>query len=132
MRYATETHCHDTPLANSDSRQKTDDLARALIEQIADKWTILVIDALGTRGTMRFSELRDGIPGISPKMLTKTLRQLESAGLLSRHVHPVIPPHVDYILTPLGGSLLEKICGIWDWVETHMEELEQARQRFAS
>ncbi|WP_321909938.1 MULTISPECIES: helix-turn-helix domain-containing protein [unclassified Paraburkholderia] len=132
MRYATETHGHDTPLATSDPRRKADDLARALIGQIADKWTILVIDALGTRGKMRFSELRDGIPGVSPKMLTKTLRQLESAGLLSRYVHPVIPPHVDYTLTPLGGSLLEEICGIWDWVETHMEELEQARQRFAS
>jgi DNA-binding HxlR family transcriptional regulator len=132
LRDATETHCHYTPLANSDPRQKADDLARALIEQIADKWTILVIDALGTRGTMRFSELRDGIPGISPKMLTKTLRQLESTGLLSRYVHPVIPPHVDYTLTPLGRSLLEKICGIWDWVETHMEELEHARQRSAS
>ena len=132
MRYATETHCHDTHLADSNPRQKADALARALIEQIADKWTILVIDALGTRGKMRFSELRDGISGISPKMLTKTLRQLESAGLLTRYVHPVIPPHVDYTLTPLGRSLLEKICGMWDWVETHMEELEQARQRFAS
>ncbi|WP_233889853.1 winged helix-turn-helix transcriptional regulator [Paraburkholderia flagellata] len=132
MRYATETHCHDTYLADSNPRQKADALARALIEQIADKWTILVIDALGTRGKMRFSELRDGISGISPKMLTKTLRQLERTGLLTRYVHPVIPPHVDYTLTPLGRSLLEKICGMWDWVETHMEELEQARQRFAS
>ena len=73
--------------------------------------------AHGTRGEMRLSRLREEIGGVSQKMLTKTLRQLERYGLASRYVHPVIAPRVDYQLTPLGRSLLDKICGIWDWVE---------------
>jgi DNA-binding HxlR family transcriptional regulator len=79
---------------------------------------------------MRFSRLRDEVGSVSQKMLTKTLRQLERDGLVSRYVHPVIPPRVDYQLTPLGRSLLDKVCGIWDWVETHMNEMELARRQF--
>jgi DNA-binding HxlR family transcriptional regulator len=79
---------------------------------------------------MRFSRLREHIGGVSQKMLTKTLRRLERDGLVSRHVHPVIPPRVDYRLTPLGNSLLDKICGIWDWAERHMTEMEAARVQF--
>jgi DNA-binding HxlR family transcriptional regulator len=125
-----ETNCYDGPYVDDNAQKKTDDLARNIIEQIADKWTILVIDALGTRGEMRFSRLREEIGGVSQKMLTKTLRQLEREGLVSRYVHPVIPPRVDYQLTPLGRSLLDKICGIWDWVEIHMAEMERARRQF--
>jgi DNA-binding HxlR family transcriptional regulator len=125
-----ETNCYDGPHADDTPQKKTDDLARNIIEQIADKWTILVIDALGTHGEMRFSRLRDEVGGVSQKMLTKTLRQLERDGLVSRYVHPVIPPRVDYQLTPLGRSLLDKVCGIWDWVETHMNEMELARTQF--
>jgi DNA-binding HxlR family transcriptional regulator len=125
-----ETNCCDGPHVDDNPQKKTDDQARNIIEQIADKWTILVIDALGTRGEMRFSRLREEIGGVSQKMLTKTLRQLERDGLVSRYVHPVIPPRVDYQLTPLGRSLLDKICGIWDWVELHMSEMERARKQF--
>jgi DNA-binding HxlR family transcriptional regulator len=125
-----ETNCYDGLHADDTPQKKTDDLARNIIEQIADKWTILVIDALGTRGEMRFSRLRDEVGGVSQKMLTKTLRQLERDGLVSRYVHPVIPPRVDYQLTPLGRSLLDKVCGIWDWVETHINEMELARRQF--
>jgi DNA-binding HxlR family transcriptional regulator len=125
-----ETNCYDGLEAEVDPQKKTDDLAREIIEKIADKWTILVIDTLGTHGEMRFSRLREEIGSVSQKMLTKTLRQLERDGLVTRYVHPVIPPRVDYQLTPLGGSLLEKICGIWDWVETHMGEMETARRQF--
>jgi DNA-binding HxlR family transcriptional regulator len=125
-----ETNCYDGLHADDTPQKKTDDLARNIIEQIADKWTILVIDALGTHGEMRFSRLRDEVGSVSQKMLTKTLRQLERDGLVSRYVHPVIPPRVDYQLTPLGRSLLDKVCGIWDWVETHMNEMELARRQF--
>src|SRR3984885_6477718 len=111
-----ETNCYDGLHADDTPQKKTDDLARNIIEQIADRWTILVIDALGTHGEMRFSRLRDEGGGGSQKRLTKTLRQLERDGLVSRYVHPVIPPRVDYQLTPLGRSLLDKVCGIWDWV----------------
>jgi DNA-binding HxlR family transcriptional regulator len=125
-----ETNCYDAPFVDESAQNKADDLAREIIGQIADKWTILVIDALGTHGEMRFSRLREHIDGVSQKMLTKTLRQLERDGLVSRYVHPVIPPRVDYRLTPLGRSLLDKICGIWDWVEAHMAEMEVARRQF--
>ncbi|SMG48818.1 winged helix-turn-helix transcriptional regulator [Paraburkholderia susongensis] len=125
-----DTIYDDTHCADDNAQKKTDDLARDIIEQIADKWSILVIDALGTLGEMRFSRLREQIDGVSQKMLTKTLRQLERDGLVSRHVHPVIPPRVDYRLTPLGKSLLEKICGIWEWAETHTTEMEAARLQF--
>jgi DNA-binding HxlR family transcriptional regulator len=124
-----ETNCYHG-LEADNPQKKTDDLAREIIEKIADKWTILVIDTLGTHGEMRFSRLREEIGGVSQKMLTKTLRQLERDGLVSRYVHPVIPPRVDYQLTPLGGSLLEKVCGIWGWVESHMREMEAARRQF--
>jgi DNA-binding HxlR family transcriptional regulator len=125
-----ETNFDDTLCAHDNAQKKTDDLARDIIEQIADKWSILVIDALGTHGEMRFSRLREHIGGVSQKMLTKTLRQLQRDGLVSRHVHPVIPPRVDYRLTSLGSSLLDKICGIWDWAESHMTEMETARLQF--
>jgi DNA-binding HxlR family transcriptional regulator len=125
-----ETTYDDALCANDDAQKKTDDLARDIIEQIADKWSILVIDALGRRGAMRFSRLREQIGGVSQKMLTKTLRQLERDGLVSRHVYPVIPPRVDYRVTLLGKSLLEKICGIWEFAETHMTEMEAARLQF--
>ncbi len=97
-----EINDFDGHVAHDDVQTKTDELARNIIEQIADKWTILVIDALGTHGVMRFSRLRDHIGNVSQKMLTKTLRQLERDGLVSRHVHPVIPPRVDYRLRHLG------------------------------
>jgi DNA-binding HxlR family transcriptional regulator len=125
-----ETNDFDGPVARDSAQTNTDELARNIIEQIADKWTILVIDALGTHGVMRFSRLREHIGDVSQKMLTKTLRQLERDGLVSRHVHPVIPPRVDYHLTPLGRSLLDKVCGIWDWVEAHTVEMVAARQQF--
>ncbi|MGQ3214513.1 winged helix-turn-helix transcriptional regulator [Shinella sp.] len=71
-----------------------------MIDRIGDKWTLLIITALGESEQMRFTELRDGVEGISQKMLTKTLRQLERDGLLSRKVYPVVPPKVEYRLTP--------------------------------
>jgi hypothetical protein len=63
-------------------------------------------------------------------MLTKTLRQLERDGLVVRTVRPVIPPHVDYRLTPLGLTLAESVCGVWLWVEAHMADVQRARQAF--
>src|ERR1700682_6484725 len=102
-----ETNCHDGPYVDDNPQKKTDDLARNIIEQIADKWTIYVIDALGTHGELRFSRLREHVHGVSQKMLTKTLRQLERDGLVTRHAHAVIPPRVDYRLTSLGHSLLD-------------------------
>jgi len=105
-------------------------LVHAMLDRIADKWTLLVIDVLGDRDEMRFSELRQRMGGISQKMLTKTLRQLERDGLVTRRVHPVIPPRVDYKLTRLGESLGEAVCGIWVWAEKHGKDVERARRAY--
>jgi DNA-binding HxlR family transcriptional regulator len=105
-------------------------MVREVLERIADKWTLIVIDALADEDAVRFTELRRRIGGISQKMLTKTLRQMERDGLLTRQVYPVVPPHVEYRLTSLGNSLGDAVCGVWEWVEKHMRDLRKARERF--
>jgi DNA-binding HxlR family transcriptional regulator len=105
-------------------------VAREIIDQIADRWTLLVIAKLGKHQKMRFTQLRDEIEGISQKMLTQTLRQLERDGIVTRHVYPVVPPRVDYELTPLGLSLLENINVICSWVTANLGEIEGSRMRF--
>lgn len=104
-------------------------LAEEMLGRIADKWTLMVIDAL-TEGELRFTRLREKVHGVSQKMLTKTLRQMERDGLVKRTVHAVVPPRVDYRLTPLGESLGEAACGIWLWAEKYVGEVEAARQAF--
>ncbi|HLW02576.1 MAG TPA: helix-turn-helix domain-containing protein [Ktedonobacterales bacterium] len=100
--------------------------SRQVLRLIADQWTALVIHAL-EGGTRRFSELLAQIDGISRKMLTQTLRDLERNGLVQRVVYPVVPPWVEYSLTPLGKSLLEPIKALSTWAEAHMDEVAQAR-----
>jgi DNA-binding HxlR family transcriptional regulator len=112
------------------SAKEKEALVREMLERVADKWTLLVIEELGSGGKLRFTQLRDRIGGVSQKMLTKTLRQLERDGLVTRHVHPVVPPRVDYELTPLGEALGEAVCGIWIWVEKHVRDVERARRAY--
>jgi DNA-binding HxlR family transcriptional regulator len=102
---------------------------RDLLDRIGDKWSLLVVELLG-EGTRRFTELKRDIDGISQRMLTRTLRQLERDGLVTRTVHPVVPPRVDYALTPLGTSLLEAIAPLVAWTRTHRSEIVAARARF--
>lgn len=106
-------------------------LVNDIIGQVADRWTMLILEALEAGGTLRYTQLRKAVPGISQKMLTQTVRQMERDGLLHRTVHPVIPPHVDYTLTPLGQSLSAAFCGVWIWAETHHGEIMRARAAFA-
>jgi DNA-binding HxlR family transcriptional regulator len=105
-------------------------LVHEILGRVADKWTLLVIDALEGQAETRFGQLAARVPGISQKMLTKTLRQLERDGLVARRVHAEVPPRVDYRLTPLGASLGEAVCGVWLWVEAHHAEVEQSRRAF--
>ena len=107
-------------------------LVRQVIAQVADKWTMLVLEALEEHGTLRFTEVGRIVGGISQKMLTKTLRDMERMGLVSRTVHPVVPPHVDYALTALGSSLGAAFCGVWLWAAENRERIETARQAFES
>jgi DNA-binding HxlR family transcriptional regulator len=109
---------------------KLDALAREIIERVADKWTMLVLEALEEHGVVRFTRLGELVGEISQKMLTKTVRQMERDGLVTRTVHPVIPPRVEYELTELGRSLGEAFCGVWIWAERHGEEIERARVAF--
>jgi DNA-binding HxlR family transcriptional regulator len=102
--------------------------SREALDRIADKWTALIIHVLAA-GTRRHSELRREIGGISQKMLTQTLRSLEHDGLVTRKVHPVVPPMVEYSLTSLGKSLIEPLEAICRWAEKHLPELQAARAR---
>jgi DNA-binding HxlR family transcriptional regulator len=98
-----------------------------VLDVIANKWTVLVIYAL-SRGTSRHSQLRESIRGVSQKMLTQTLRRLETDGLVRREIYPVVPPKVEYSLTPLGETLIEPLTAICHWAEAHLAEMEAARQ----
>jgi DNA-binding HxlR family transcriptional regulator len=105
-------------------------LVRDIIGRVADKWTMLVLEALEEHGRLRFTRLGEIIGGVSQKMLTKTLRQMEADGLVSRTVFPVIPPRVEYQLTSLGHTLGEAFCGVWIWAEQNREAIEEARRKF--
>ncbi|CAM3316586.1 winged helix-turn-helix transcriptional regulator [Stackebrandtia soli] len=96
-----------------------------VVRRIGDKWTMLVIVLLGRRAH-RFNELHRGIEGISQRMLTRTLRALESDGLVDRQVFPTVPPSVEYRLSPLGRSLLTPLSALADWVVEHGDELGRA------
>jgi len=103
---------------------------RQVLDRIANKWTMLVIMALQGQ-TLRFSELRGRIEGISQKMLTQTLRGMESDGLLLRTVYPTVPTTVEYSLTDLGESLTRTVEVLREWAYGHMGEIEEARREFA-
>jgi DNA-binding HxlR family transcriptional regulator len=107
-----------------------DKLVREIIGRVADKWTMLILEVLDEHGTMRFTSLGKLVSGISQKMLTKTVRQMESDGLVKRTVYPVIPPRVEYELTGLGRSLGAAFCGVWVWAEAHRDEITRARRAF--
>ena len=122
-------YCANTGDAYSDAHQwdtREDCEVRQILDRIADKWSLLVI-ALLDRRTLRFSELRRTIDGISQRMLTVTLRQLERDGLVRRTVYPVVPPRVDYELTPLGVTLHDTIQALVTWTEEHQSEIATAR-----
>ncbi|MFC8200339.1 winged helix-turn-helix transcriptional regulator [Streptomyces sp. NPDC060006] len=102
---------------------------RQILDRVADKWSLLVIALLESR-RLRFTELRREIDGVSQRMLTVTLRQLERDGLVKRTVHPVVPPRVEYELTPLGGTLHATIQSLVTWTETHQGEIAAARAAY--
>jgi DNA-binding HxlR family transcriptional regulator len=104
---------------------------RELLDRLADKWSLLVVELLG-QGTRRFSELRREIDGISQRMLTLTLRALERDGLVRRTVYPVVPPRVDYELTPLGTTLLDAVQGLVTWTREHRGDIAGARAAYDS
>ena len=103
--------------------------SRQLLDRLADKWATLILCALAD-GEQRYSELSRSIAGVSQKMLTQTLRNLERDGMLIRSITPAVPVRVSYRLTPLGRSLLPIVQSIKDWAEQHMSVVQDARNRY--
>lgn len=102
---------------------------REILSLVGDKWSVLVIVNLGA-GALRFNSLKRSLDGISQRVLTLTLRNLEREGLVSRTVFPSTPPSVEYKLTALGHTLLEPVTALALWAQTHRAEIEQARAAF--
>lgn len=100
-----------------------------MLDRIGDKWSVDVISVLGV-ADRRFTELHRIIDGISQRMLTVTLRALERDGIVSRTVHPVVPPRVDYALTPMGRTLLETVRGLRRWAHEHAAQIDSSRERY--
>ena len=105
-------------------------LVNDVIGRVADKWTMLILEVLAEHGEQRFTRLGQLVGGVSQKMLTQTLRQMERDGLVIRTVHPVIPPKVEYRLTDLGLTLAEAFCGVWTWAKKNIDRIETARATF--
>jgi DNA-binding HxlR family transcriptional regulator len=101
---------------------------RLLVNLLGDKWTVPIIHLLSP-APRRHAELKRGLPGVSQRMLTRTLRRLEARGLLTRTVHRTVPPSVEYALTPLGRSLNQPLESLCHWTERHADELQEATLR---
>jgi DNA-binding HxlR family transcriptional regulator len=125
---AAKVYASSTPPADLDP--KIEALVNDLIGRVADKWTMLVLEVLAEKGELRFTRLSELVGGISQKMLTQTLRQMERDGLITRTVHPVVPPKVEYKLTHLGLSLGAAFCGVWVWAAENLKYVEKARREF--
>ena len=103
-----------------------------ILNRIGDKWTVMVVGILSRNGVMRLNELKRTINGVSQRMLTLTLRNLERDGLVTRTVYPEIPPRVEYQLTDLGRTLTEPLDALWNWAGAHQNEVQSARTRYDS
>jgi DNA-binding HxlR family transcriptional regulator len=103
--------------------------ASEVLGRVGDKWSLQVIFSLGG-GTRRFTDLKRGIDGISQRMLTVTLRGLERDGIVTRTMYPVMPPRVDYALTPMGRTLLDVAGHLIEWVHAHLEEIDTAQSAY--
>lgn len=103
--------------------------SRVVLRRIGDKWTPLVFQAL-KEGTLRFSALRAAVGGVTPKVLTQTLRSLERDGLVRREVFAEVPPRVEYSLTVLGTSLLGPLDAVRTWAEAHAGSVLESRELF--
>ncbi|MBM7169228.1 helix-turn-helix transcriptional regulator [Streptomyces sp. G44] len=118
-----------TGLPEDADLRRADSLAREIFSDVANKWALLIIEALGDE-TRRFSALRDEVEGISHKMLTQNLRMLERNGLVDRKVHPTVPPRVEYTLTEAGRGLRATVDAMCAWTHRHLGHIETSRRRF--
>lgn len=107
----------------------TDCAGHQVLEHIANKWTILIVYAL-TQGKKRYSDLKQQIAGVSPKMLIQNLKNLERCGVVARFVYPTVPPRVEYSLTPLGESLIEPLAILGEWAHKHIQDVKDSIDRY--
>ena len=121
---------YQSPDGKARSTPEVDRLVEEVIARIADKWTMLLLEALAQNGTVRFSRLAELVEGISQKMLTQTLRQMEADGFITRTVYAVVPPRVEYALAPLGEGLAAAFCGVWLWAEANYAEVQRKRRAY--
>lgn len=112
------------PHANPDCRAVSE-----LLSRVGDKWTVLVVKTL-VQGECRFNELKRQVGGISQQMLARTLRMLERDGMVSRTVHPSVPPRVEYALTDLGRSLAVPVMALSDWSFAHLPQIHANREAY--
>jgi DNA-binding HxlR family transcriptional regulator len=111
------------------STPEIDGVVMEVIGRVADKWTMCVLEVLSQHGVLRFTRVGELVGGISQRMLTKTLRQMEEDGFVTRTVYPEVPPRVEYQLTELGHSLCAAFCGVWLWAEKHYAQLQSLPKR---
>jgi DNA-binding HxlR family transcriptional regulator len=115
--------------AGQPSTPEIDTVVMEVIGRVADKWTMCVLEVLSQHGVLRFTRVGELVGGISQRMLTKTLRQMEEDGFVTRTVYPEVPPRVEYALTELGHSLCAAFCGVWLWAEKHYAQLQSLPKR---
>ncbi|NWD05578.1 winged helix-turn-helix transcriptional regulator [Pseudomonas gingeri] len=104
--------------------------ARVMLDRLADKWVLLLIDRFSAGEHIRFNQLRRDLAGISQKVLSQTLKRLERDGLVEREVFPTVPPTVEYSLTELGATLGDTVERLAHWAESNMASILQAQQDY--
>lgn len=117
------------PMPNQPGAHKDCHRVNGILSIVGDKWTVLIVMVLRKR-PMRFNELKRTVGGISQQMLTRTLKALERDGMVTRTVHPTVPPQVEYALTDLGHSLSAPVIHLGQWAEAHIDLIEGNRSRY--
>lgn len=110
--------------------EEQDGLKRDVLSHVGNTWSLFVIHVLGIDGRLRFSRLQERVEGVSQKMLTKSLRELERDGLITRTSYMEVPPRVEYELTALGRGLLVQIIPLWTWIIGRSDTFREARDKF--
>ncbi|TGD71525.1 transcriptional regulator [Mangrovimicrobium sediminis] len=104
--------------------------ARTVLDRVGDKWSVMVLIVLAEQKRLRFTQLKDHINGVTPKVLTQSLRAMERDGLINRHIYAEVPPRVEYDLTKLGKSLLKAVSTLASWSEDNVSEIMKARAKY--
>lgn len=104
--------------------------SRTVLRHLTDRWTPMIVAVLASGKAVRFTAIKTQVQGISPKVLTETLRSMERDGLVTREVTPTIPPKVDYQLTALGSTIVAPLAALQDWAEAHVDEVTAHREAY--